>query len=56
MVLSLSLNLSCAQLGEGDFLNLITARSLLTLVERVAAQIFTALEGCSMPTPPAAPY
>ena len=36
MVASPSLNLRCAQLGEGHFLNLTMVRSLLTLVDRVA--------------------
>jgi hypothetical protein len=35
-VVLLSLNLGCAQFGEVGFLNLTTARSLLTLAERVA--------------------
>jgi hypothetical protein len=36
MVISLNLNLSCAQPGEGHFLNLTAARSSLTLVEDFA--------------------
>ena len=36
MVVLLSLNLSCARLGEGHLLNLTTVRSFLTLVERFA--------------------
>jgi hypothetical protein len=40
MVVSLNLNLSCAQLGEVGFLNLTTARSLLTLAEGVAGHKF----------------
>ena len=34
MAISLNLNLSCAQPGEGHFLNLTIARSFLTLAER----------------------
>ena len=37
MVVLLTLNLSCAQPGEGHLLNLTTARPFLTLVEIVAA-------------------
>jgi hypothetical protein len=36
----LSLNLGCAQLGEGGFLNLTTARSFLTLVEKSSRHKF----------------
>src|ERR1700730_6263738 len=47
MVVSLNLNLSCAQPGEVDFPNLTTARSLLTSVERFTRsdRTFIALEG-----------
>jgi hypothetical protein len=47
----LSLNLGCAQLGDVGFLNLTTARSLLTLAERVAGINFYGARSRSMPTP-----
>jgi hypothetical protein len=57
MVVSPNLNLGCAQLGEGHFLNLTTARSSLTLVEESQAlkKSFSTLpERLSRPIPSAA--
>ena len=56
MVVSLNLNLSCAQPGEVDFPNLTTARLFLTLVESFAGfdEVFTAPGRVSRSTPPAA--
>jgi hypothetical protein len=57
MVVSLNLNLSCAQPGEVDFLNLTTARLFLTLVESFAGfdELFTVPGRLSRSTPPTAP-
>ena len=51
MAISLNLNLSCAQPGEGHFLNLTIARSFLTLAERFAS-FQTCPKGLSRPTHP----